>query len=1774
MLLALLAANILSNPKASPSATPGVRASVEHADLQSQPAVHADQQTTEPAGVANPKALPDERVLSQFDGWVGQYLAADASARVSMEANGRALALERRAAMAALIETDPKRAIEQAVPWGVRQKLPPEIVEQLEVPVSARGNFGVLGILPPEGQPATGPGIQRTATIGDTMYQAFVYGRRLALTTKSDIPLHGVAIDDKLALHEDPVRVLDADEAAAAIAANAGAQQNCPVSKEPSTSKGDQTVVDVGGTTMFLCSGGHIIALNEELIAAEGGIGDASASELAASSWTEGPKTLLYVRVRFSDQTNDPQTQASSESMMASVDSFFIENSYQKTTIATTITPVFVLTNNTAWYTSAGIYTVRSHALNAALAAGYNYLDYDLDAVRYNSGPGSFSGAAYVGSRGCWMKSSSAGVAAHEFGHNYGLWHANHWSTSNDSVIGPGTWIEYGDSFDTMGSASAGNNHFNARYKQVLDWLTAPDFVTVAASGTYRIYAHDTLASTNRIRALKVPRDTAKDYWVEFRQKFTSNAWMMNGAGLRRCTVSNSSTGSELLDTTPSTPDGKSDSPLVIGRTFCDTAESIYITPVGKGGTVPESLDVVVNLGPFPGNVSPSVSIGASATTVGTGVTVHFTASSSDGNGDTLAYYWDFGDKSFGSNNSTASKSWSTAGEYVVRCTVTDMKGGQASDSVVVRVGSPTTYRVSGQVFNGGGPVEGVRVHNGLGGTSYRGTYTDSDGTYTITGLAAGTTTVSAAKFEYGVTPSGFSNPIILGPNATGINFIATPLVYSITGTVTDNGFGISGAMVTDGVRTSITTASGSFSITNLQNGTYTLSATKPGYELDPTNSVIEVNGGNASASFYRRLYYYNGLIYGTTASVTVGIGDGVHQSTSGSYGGTQGGTTNNSYSVGVPSGTWNLQASLAGAVVTPANFTNPITVTPEYHTNFNFNAVITNAPPTVATPASASPNPVTGTTTAVSVLGADNGGEPSLSYSWSSTGPSYVSFSASGNNLAKNATATFYQSGNYVITATIADTSGQTVTSSFPLTVIQTLSSIVVSPSNTTVLIGGTQQFSATGRDQFGYMMSPTFSWSVTGGGTISASGLFTATSAGGPFSVIANSGGSYGYASVTVQSLPQISVNASDPTAAEAGPDTGLFTITRTANTNSSVTVSYSVTGSATGGSDYSSIGTSVVIPAGATSVGITVTPTNDLIPECSESVVLTLSSSSSYTIGAPSSATVTIADNDLPTASLYVADGNAAEQGSDTGSFTVTRNGCPSNSLTISYTITGTASNGVDYATLTGSVTIPANNSSATIAISPSDDPLVEGSETVVLTLASSASYQIGTPNGVTVTIADNDSNAAPTVNAGPDQTNSILTATALNGTASDDGQPSNSWTTAWSRLSGPGNVAFDDPSAAATMASFTMAGTYTLRLTGNDGGLTSSDDAIITVVAADPADVVAAINAGGSQFTDATGVVYEADKWFSGGATSSTANSIGGTGSAALYQSQREGNFSYAIPVAEGTNDYDVALKFSEIEGATAGQRVFDVSLEGALAVDDLDLAAEAGANQAWDIVLPVTVSDGTLNIQFQASTGSVQGAQVSAILVASPAVAPAKPVSFTATAVSSSQINLAWTDQSGNETDFELESSADGVNFTPLATLGANVTSYPHTGLNAGAMYYYRLRACNAAGCSSFITANATTQQAAPLAPTNLSATGVPKKINLSWTQSATGGVTQNKVYRSTSSTGPYTLIATLTATTSYQDRSVTRYVRYYYVVTAVKSGLESGFSNQANAASK
>lgn len=124
----------------------------------------------------------------------------------------------------------------------------------------------------------------------------------------------------------------------------------------------------------------------------------------------------------------------------------------------------------------------------------------------------------------------------------------------------------------------------------------------------------------------------------------------------------------------------------------------------------------------------------------------------------------------------------------------------------------------------------------------------------------------------------------------------------------------------------------------------------------------------------------------------------------------------------------------------------------------------------------------------------------------------------------------------------------------------------------------------------------------------------------------------------------------------------------------------------------------------------------------------------------------------------------------------------------------------------------------------------------------------------------------------------------------------------------------------------------------------------------------------INVGGTAFTDAAGKVWEADRGFTGGTAFTSTAPIANTTNDSLYQSQRYGVFSYAVPVPNG--EYVVLLHWAEHYEANfgVGRRVFRANIEGTLS-GNIDIFAAVGGNASWVTKSIVNITDGifTLNL---------------------------------------------------------------------------------------------------------------------------------------------------------------------------------------------------------------
>lgn len=246
-------------------------------------------------------------------------------------------------------------------------------------------------------------------------------------------------------------------------------------------------------------------------------------------------------------------------------------------------------------------------------------------------------------------------------------------------------------------------------------------------------------------------------------------------------------------------------------------------------------------------------------------------------------------------------------------------------------------------------------------------------------------------------------------------------------------------------------------------------------------------------------------------------------------------------------------------------------------------------------------------------------------------------------------------------------------------------------------------------------------------------------------------------------------VTIAAADAAAAEVTApgvaNAGQYRITRAAGSNVlPLTVFFAVTGTATAGTDFALASTvtganlsfntgtgigSITIPAGATNVTFNLNVVDDLLAENGETAIVTLTADPTYTLStnaAQRASTVTIADNE-PTVTIAARDAAAGEVFTGTanpGVFRITRTGGTTGSLVVNYTIGGTATGGDDYTTLSGTATIPVGAAFVDVTVTALDDLTVEGSETVIVALATDPAYRLGTSaqQTATVTIADNE------------------------------------------------------------------------------------------------------------------------------------------------------------------------------------------------------------------------------------------------------------------------------------------------------------------------------------------------------------------------------------------------------------------------------------------------
>ncbi|MGV6808242.1 MAG: PKD domain-containing protein, partial [bacterium] len=701
-----------------------------------------------PSVAQAPKTLPD--ALESFNQWRKQKPANNNLDELNTwQVNGVQLAQARQVEMQRLMRQHPEYAITQALSFPDYDALPDEVKAHVEQPFSATVNFDVL---PQESKRAFHLANKSYIRVDDPSssgsniqqkqyWQAYRYGARETILSKQTMVVQGIRLGDETVIHEQAIMPIAANDLAYV-------KQHFPLAKKHQTEQNlrdfftNELIRDepqfalAGGQLLAFSSQANIQRLNAQLAALEQKnhpryssalLFEERAAQLMSSmsvtstqaanddesleqqlikllalpsDWTTSVKKVLLIRVKPSDATEPAITQTALETALNNSSVLIAKLSQNKTSLSSTVSAQdFTLSETAAYYAANDADVILDEAKQLFSAANPNVDLTTYDVVGVHIGGKklpkpdvTWAGLASVGGSNYWLNNTvSLGVVTHEFGHIYGLSHANFWDTNNNSVIGSGSSEEYGDIYDIMGSGGAPEGYFHPQALEKIQWLTANDWIDVTTSGTYRVHRFDD-ENASGLRGLRISRNNGADgyYWLGHRQNYDNNATLENGAYL--IWQQPNKTQGWLLDTTPGSfannKEDKQDAGVKIGQTYSDSAADIHITTLAKGGTAPnEWLDIQVNLGNV-SNQAPTVSLTLPNTlTARTDLT--FVASANDSDGDTLAYAWDFGDGVIHPSQASVTQSWVVGGTYTVNVTVSDMKGGTATAQQTITVTDP-----------------------------------------------------------------------------------------------------------------------------------------------------------------------------------------------------------------------------------------------------------------------------------------------------------------------------------------------------------------------------------------------------------------------------------------------------------------------------------------------------------------------------------------------------------------------------------------------------------------------------------------------------------------------------------------------------------------------------------------------------------------------------------------------------------------------------------------------------------------------------------------------------------------------------------------------------------------------------------------------------------------------------------------------------------------------------------------------------------------------------
>jgi len=447
----------------------------------------------------------------------------------------------------------------------------------------------------------------------------------------------------------------------------------------------------------------------------------------------------------------------------------------------------------------------------------------------------------------------------------------------------------------------------------------------------------------------------------------------------------------------------------------------------------------------------------------------------------------------------------------------------------------------------------------------------------------------------------------------------------------------------------------------------------------------------------------------------------------------------------------------------------------------------------------------------------------------------------------------------------------------------------------------------------------------------------------------------------------------------------------------------------------------------------------------------------------------------------------------------------------------------------------------------------------STTYTFTVAAIDSFGTGPQSsGINVTTGAASCASAPSAPVGLAASGTTSTSTNLN----------------WTAVTPPANCSI---SSYTIFKNGTSIGTSTTT-SFNVTGLTPSTSYSFTVAASDSVGMSAQSSAVNVTTSAATsGLIkiacgnsavapFVADVDFSGGAVSSgTTTAISTTGvtnpaPASVYQHARKSNCTYTIPGLTAGTTYQVRLHFAEYAATAAGQRTFNVSINGTQVLTNFDIFATAGGEFKANVQQfnAVANSSGQIVIVFTTVVNNVlvSGIEVNAV-TASCTAAPGTPTGMTASSTTSTGTTLVWNAVTP-PANCTVTTYLVYKNGTQIGSTGSAGTSWQVTGLSPSTTYTFTVAAVDSAGTSGQSTGlNVTTTAAScttnPAAPTGLAASGTTStSTNLSWnavTPPANCGISGYRVMQNG------TLITIVTGTT-YAVTGLTPSTAYSFTVAA------------------